>query len=280
MRVRQAQRRADAAAATFDSADFLHARVREALLERLAPIRVDAGLVIDLGTATGAGCGPLSRKFRSARVIGVDVSGKMLQEARRKRSLFSRQWLLQADATRLPFADRSIDVVFSNLLLPWLDSPAALFAEISRILRRGGVFAFSALGPDSLRELRQAWQRSTGVVAPSPFPDMHDIGDAAVLAGLADPVLDVDRLTITYRDAQTALADLQAMGGRGGAAQQRGLVGRDRLTAMHAALDAFRVDGKLRFGVEIVYGHCWGSGRTGNARETRIGPDQIARRRS
>jgi len=278
MRVRQAQRRADAAAATFDSADFVHARAREALLERLGLVGVDAGLVVDLGTATGAGCRLLSRRFRGARVVGVDVSGNMLREARRKQRLFSRRWFVQADATRLPFADDSVDVVFSNLLLPWLDSPPALFAEISRILRRAGLFAFSALGPDSLAELRRAWQGASGAAAASPFPDMHDLGDAAVLAGLADPVLDVDRLTISYRDAQAALAELDAIGAGGGAPLRRGLVGQDRVAAMLAALNETRVDGRLNIGIELVYGLCWGSGRTGTAREVTVHPAKIARR--
>lgn len=279
MLVRDAQRRADLAAVTFDSTDFVHAHTRQALLRRLGPVLVDADRVVDLGSATGAACAPLAKTFRRARVIAVDVSRNMLREARKKRRRLSRHWFVQADATRLPFADQSIDVVFSNLLLPWLDDPGMLFAEVSRILRRGGLFAFSALGPDSLSELRRAWQSPGDKPALSPFPDMHELGDGAVRAGLADPVLDADRLTVTYRDAKTAFAELTAMGARGATPLHRGLVGRNRFVRMLAALEENRAAGVLPFSLELVFGHCWGSGRSGGIGEVLISPAQLRRQR-
>jgi malonyl-CoA O-methyltransferase len=281
MLARDAQRRADTAAATFDDADFVHAHTRAALLERLAPILVEAGIVVDLGTATGAGYRPLSRRFPAARVIGVDLSRDMLKAARARQRWRAKGRFIQAEATRLPFAARSIDVIFANLLLPWLGDPAALFTEVNRVLRQGGLFAFSALGPDSLAELREAWECADGVRRASPFPDMHDVGDAAVQAGLVDPVLDVDRLTVTYRDAAALHADLTATGARGaGPGRQRGLIGRRRYAAVLDALDAKRSGGVLGFELELVYGHCWGSGRSAPAGEFRIDPARIPRRGS
>ena len=279
MLARDAQRRADAAAATFDDADFVHAHARDALLQRLAPILVEAAFVVDLGTATGAGYRPLARRFPAARVIGVDLSRNMLSAARAKQRWRAKGRFIQAEATRLPFATRSIDVVFSNLLLPWLGDPGPVFAEVNRVLRQGGLFAFSALGPDSLGELRQAWQLTDGMRRDSPFPDMHDTGDAAVRAGLVDPVLDVDRLTVTYGDAAALFADLTATGARGaGPGEQRGLVGRQRHASVLAALNAKRSGGVLGFELELVYGHCWGSGRSAAAGEFRIDPAQIPHR--
>ena len=280
MLVREAQRRADAAADTFDSVDFVHARTRGALLQRLDPILVDASLVLDLGTATGAGCQPLARRFRRARVVGIDVSRNMLRQARRKQGWLGRHRLVQADARQLPFADRSVDVIFSNLLLPWIVPPDGLFVEVARILRADGLFAFSTLGPDSLAELRRA-SEFAGIETPAaPFEDMHDVGDAAVRAGLRDPVLDVDRVDITYRDARALFADLTAMGARGWRQPvRRGLIGSDRFAAMLGALEAGRTEGILRFGLEIIYGHCWGSGRSSAPGEFRVDPAQIRRRR-
>jgi malonyl-CoA O-methyltransferase len=277
MLARDAQRRADAAAATFDGADFVHAHTRDALLERLAPILVDAAFVVDLGTATGAGYRPLARRFPAARVIGVDLSRNMLKAARARQRWSAKGRFIQAEATRLPFAARSIDVIFANLLLPWLGDPGALFAEVNRVLREGGLFAFSALGPDSLAELREARQRSDGLRRDSPFLDMHDVGDAAVRAGLVDPVLDADRLAVTYRDVASLFADLTAVGARG-AGERRGLVGRQRHAAFLDALDARRSGGVLEFDLELVYGHCWGSGRLAAPGEFRIDPAQIPRR--
>jgi malonyl-CoA O-methyltransferase len=280
MSARNAQRRADAAAATFDDADFVHAHTRDALLQRLAPVRVDAAVVVDLGTATGTSCPLLARRFRGASIIGVDIARNMLRAARAKRRWLARHRFVQADATRLPFADRGVDVVFANLLLPWIADPAALFAEVARVLRRDGLFAFSALGPDSLGELRQAWEHADGLPRTSPFPDMHDLGDAAARAGLADPVLDVDRLRVTYRDAGALFADLAAMGARRTSpGEPRGLAGKQLHRARLDALEAYRVGGVLEFELELVYGHCWGSGGSGSAGEIRISPNRIPRRR-
>ena len=280
MAIRELRRRSDAAAATFDSVDFIQAHTRDGLLDRLRPITVDASLVLDLGTATGSAVPLLTRRFRGARVLGIDVSHGMLTRARRKRGWLARKWFVQADARDLPLPDQCADVAFANLLLPGIGDPAPLFGEVNRVLREGGLFAFAALGPDSLQELRQAWPRTGGSPQDSPFLDMHEFGDAAVRAGLSDPVLDVDRLTVTYPDAAAVFRDLTAMGGRNSRySGSRGLIGRTRYAAMLDALEGGRKDGLLRFGLEIVYGHCWGSGRPAAPGEFRIDPARIARRR-
>ena len=197
------RRRFDRAAATFDSADFVHRVTRDGLLSRIEPMSVDARVVVDLGSATGSAIGSLKKRFRAARIIAVDLSAAMLQKALGRRSWFSRFAAVQADARSLPFADDSVDVVFSNLLLPWIDEPAAAFGEVARVLREDGLFAFSTLGPDSLLALRLAWQASDDGVHVNRFLDMHDIGDALVRSGLRDPVLDVDRLSVTKQPVAT-----------------------------------------------------------------------------
>ena len=108
------------------------------------------------------------------------------------------------------FADASVDVVFANMLLPWIDDPAAAFAEIARVLRQDGLLAFATLGPDSLLELRDAWRTADAGAHVKQFADMHDIGDALVRAGLRDPVLDVDRLSVTYRNSAALFRDITA----------------------------------------------------------------------
>ena len=139
------ERRFDRAAATIDDADFLHALTRDGLIARLQPITVDAGTVVDLGCGTGAAIRPLAKRFRGARIIGVDRSQGMLDRCRKRRLWFTRASFVKADARELPFADHSVDVVYCNLLMPWIDDLAALAREVSRILRKDGLF--STLGP-------------------------------------------------------------------------------------------------------------------------------------
>ena len=274
---RKVRRGFDRAAATFDAADFVHAVTRDGLMTRLQPLVVDAALVLDLGAATGAANPLLRKRFKGARVVSLDFSEAMLRRNFGKQRLFSRRPCVQADARQLPFAEQSFDVVFANLLLPWIDDPGPVFNEVARVLQKDGVFAFSSLGPDSLRELDAAWAAVDGHRHVNRFPDMHDIGDALVRAGLRDPVLDVDRLTVRYDEASKLFADLTRMGARNAlCGRNRSLVGKGRFRDMISALKSG--GGDIRFDLELVYGHCWGGGRRDPA-DYRIDASTIARRR-
>jgi len=203
----------------------------------------------------------------------------MLQRAARRRSWLSKYALLQADATALPLADHSIDVVFCNQLLPWVADPAALFAEVGRVLRADGLLVFAALGPDSLGQLRLAWQAADNGAHVNAFPDMHNLGDAAVRAGLRDPVLDVDRLGVSYADAGAMFRDLAGSGARNCLAARRpSLTGRGRFQRMLAALQAARADRAIELELELIYGHCWGCGPRARDGEFRVPLDGIGRR--
>ena len=278
--VRHARRRLDRAAASFDSADFVHATMRDGLMARLEPVIVDAATVVDLGAATGSATTLLTKRFRGARVIATDLSAAMLQRIRKRRSWLSRISAVQADAAALPFASHSVDVVFANMLLPWVDARQQVFSEIARVLRSDGLFLFSTLGPDSLSELRNAWGERDADYHVRRFPDMHDIGDAAVRAGLRDPVLDVDRLTVTYESASRLFADLTAMGARNSLQyRERSLGGATALRSMIAALERTRRSGCMSFELEIVYGHCWGPGPRAAPGEYAVPTSAISRRR-
>lgn len=253
------RRRLDGAADHFDDADFVHRVTCDELFSRIQPMSVEAKVVVDLGSATGAAVSLLEKRFRGARVVAVDLSIRMLGKLQRKRSWFSRIAAVQGDARALPFADSSVDVIFANMLLPWIDEPSAAFIEIARVLRPDGLFAFATLGPDSLLELRDAWRIVDAGVHVKQFADMHDIGDALVRVGLRDPVLDVDRLSVSYRDSDSLFRDITATGARNSLQQRgRGLVGRQRFRTMADALFGSEDNGGTSLSFELVYGHCWG----------------------
>ena len=279
LRRRDIRRRFDRVAAGFDDADFVHAVTRAGLLERLAPMLVEPRTIVDLGCGTGSACPLLAGRFRRARVIGIDLSANMLRALERKRSWRSKTAAVQADAAALPLADGSVDVIFANLLLPWIDDPGAVFSEVARVLREGGLLLFSTLGPDSLLELSDAWRSVDAGPHVNSFPDMHNIGDAAVRAGLRDPVLDVDRLGVTYENPAALFRDLTAAGARNSLRERsKSLIGKQRFAAMTDALDAARHDRLIRVELELVYGHCWGSGAIASAGEYRIDANRIGRR--
>jgi malonyl-CoA O-methyltransferase len=275
-----AERRFRIAAPQFGEADFVHRHTAAGLLDRLSPVQVDATRIIDLGSATGRDRSALQRRFRKALVIGVDRSAAMLAEARRNRPWYARSRNIQAAAEQLPIASGSIDLVYANLLLPWIDDHAAAFTEISRVLRKGGLFAFSTLGPDSLNELRNAWTGEDTAIHVRSFPDMHDVGDGLVRCGLRDPVLDVDTLALEYGDATTLFHDMARVAARNSLrSRRRSLTGKaafkrivDRLTGGGAA-------SPITITLELVFGHAWGGGPPGPAGEFHVDAAAIGRRR-
>jgi malonyl-CoA O-methyltransferase len=167
-----------------------------------------------------------------------------------------RQQLVCADIERLPLASASAGLEWSNLALQWCNELDLAFAEAQRVLQPGGLFMFSTLGPDTLKELRAA--AGSDHVHVSRFIDMHDIGDALVRAGFSAPVLDVERFTLTYDDALSAMRDLKAIGAHNAAAgRPRGLGGRGFLQRIIEGYEPFRQQGKLPATYEVVYGHAW-----------------------
>jgi malonyl-CoA O-methyltransferase len=179
---------------------------------------------------------------------------------RRERTLLSRLGLRPAaaqvcgDFTRLPLAAGSVDLVWSNMALHWAADPPAALREFARVLAADGLVLFSTLGPDTLAELRAA----AGEGRVHRFADMHDVGDALVAAGFSAPVMDAERLTVTYAGGEALLADLRESGQTFAAARgSRGLAGRRLRGALGAVLEARMRDGRLPVTFEVVYGHAW-----------------------
>lgn len=272
----------DKASAGYEATAVLQASVADELSGRLDPFELRPNVVLDLGAGTGRATAALKRKYRQALVIALDLAPGMLEEARRHQRLFHRFQRVCGDANRLPFVDASVDIVFSSLMLQWCNLDWA-FAEVRRVLKPEGLFAFSTFGPDTLMELRAAWAEVDQHHHVHPFMDMHDVGDALVRAGLMEPVLDVERIQLTYSDVMGLMRDLKGIGAHNLApGRARGLTGKSRLQKMTAAYEAFRHNGRLPATYEVVYGVAWGAaGRRGGRAvdgEVRISPKDIIRR--
>jgi malonyl-CoA O-methyltransferase len=253
------RRYADRASARYDAAAVLASELRAQMLRRLDWIAFTPATVLDLGCGTGAGSAALAARWPAARVIGLDASPAMLAAARGRDGAARVEWL-HAEAESAPLTDTSVDLVFSNLMLPWCEDIDAVFRQVSRILRPRGLFTFTTLGPDTLGELRAAWRAADRAPHVHPFTDMHDLGDGLVRAGFAEPVLDVSRFTLTYADVAALMRDLRATGSQNAATdRRRGLAGRGRIAAMSEAYEPFRADGVLPARVEAVFGQAWGA---------------------
>ena len=261
----QVGRRFSKVAKNYNEADFFAREVDRRMLERLDYVKIEPQRILDLGCSRGASFPDLSARYPSAQLIGLDASPAMLDTGRESRPGWQR-WLgvgkqsgplrLAADAAKLPLKSRSTALVWSNLLLHWLDDPLPALAEAHRVLEVGGLLMFSTLGPDSLKELRTAF--ADGYAHTQRFIDMHDLGDMLVGCGFADPVMDMEVITLTYDDLDAMFAELRAAGSSCAMkARRHGLTGRGSLQAARAAYEAMRRDGKLPATFEVVYGHAW-----------------------
>ena len=278
---RQVRRAFDRASATFDANAAVHSELRSRLLERLDVVRLQPNVVLDLGAGTGHATRALQNRYRDAYVVAADISLGMLREAKRQQRFLKRFGRVASDAHTLGFKSASVDLVFSNLMLQWCSDPDRVFAEIARIMRPGGLLTFTALGPDSLREVRAAWASAASVHVHR-FVDMHDLGDALMRAGFAEPVMDTERLTVTYRDLDTLLTELKGTGSTNRAhGRLRGVGSAKRHRAAIEKYESMREDSVLPVTLEIVYGHAWASaGRRGaSSPEYAVPVSQIRRRK-
>ena len=280
---RQRVRRSfERASASYDRAAVLQSDVRQRLLARLAYVKLAPEVIVDAGCGTGHASRELKRLFPRAVVLALDIAPGMLRIAGRQRGWLRRFERVCADAQRMPLADGSVELVYSNLMLQWCDDLDAVFAEFVRVLKPGGLLTFSTFGPDTLKELRAAWASVDAHTHVHRFIDMHDIGDALVRAGLSEPVLDVEPFTLTYEDAFALMRDLKAIGAHNASAgRATGLTGRGRIQAMSAAYERHRSAGRLPATYEVVYGQAWGrTARHGGTTpgEIRIPADSIGLR--
>lgn len=263
------------AAAGYDAAAALQREIGSRMLSRLDYMKIEPHAILDAGCGTGEAIGELGARYANAQVVGFDLALPMVEAARdrsqRGRSLYRRLLgplvgrsppqapaYVCADIGVLPFGAASFDLAWSNLVLQWVNDLPRAFVEMRRVLRVGGLLMFSTFGPDTLKELAQAFRQGDDLPHVSRFVDMHDVGDMLVNAGFADPVMDMEHVTLTYETPAALMRELKAIGATNAArGRPRGLMGRRRIALVEAALEAARRDGRIPATYEVVYGHAW-----------------------
>jgi malonyl-CoA O-methyltransferase len=261
---REVRRAFSKAANHYDAAAVLQREVCERMLENLDVIKLEPVRLLDAGCGTGWGTRQLQQRYPAAEIIALDIAPGMLQAASKGsggwRKLFARQrqQFICADIEALPLAAQSCDMVWSNLALQWCNDLPATFSGLHRVLRTDGLLMFSTFGPDTLKELRSAFAGVDGYSHVSRFVDMHDLGDMLVAAGFAEPVMEMEKITLTYADVPAVMRDLKSIGAHNATSGRAlGLMGRGKWGRIVRNYEALRREGRLPATFEIVYGHAW-----------------------
>jgi malonyl-CoA O-methyltransferase len=254
----QARRAFNKAAANYDAVAELQNEIGDRLIERLDYVRLQPARILDLGAGTGFFSSALLKRYRKADVVALDIAENMLQQVRSRGGWFRKPRCVCADGESLPFADDSFNLIFSNLMLQWCIDLEATLAELRRVLAPGGLLMFTTFGPDTLMELRASWEAVDGFTHVNSFVDMHDVGDSLMNTRWAEPVMDSERITVTYRELSTLMRDLKQIGAHNVTlGRARGLTGRQRMRQLAAAYEQFREEDVLPASYEVVYGHAW-----------------------
>ena len=264
------QKHFDAKALCYESSAVLQRNVCKELLQRLDLTSIKPSVILDVGCGTGWGTQDLLKKYKKAKVLSLDLSPEMLKQTKSKGGWLRKPTLICADAEEIPLQDESVDLIFSSLMLQWCDYKK-VFAEFKRLLKPDGLLMFSTFGPDTLKELKKSWEQVDSHAHVNDFTDMHDLGDELIQAGLSEPVMDMDLLTLTYQDAMSVMVDLKSIGANTILKNQKkvaeqGLVTPGKLKKVISHYEQYRKNGVIPASYEVVYGHAWKT----KLRETKI----------
>jgi malonyl-CoA O-methyltransferase len=253
----------DRAASDYDQHAVLQREIETRLLERIEFQRLQPAVILDLGCGTGSASQLLAGQFQQAKVIALDWAPAMLSKVVERAGIQPGGDLnpLCADMHRLPFASRSVDLIFSNLALQWSYDLPAIFREFRRVMTTDAMLVFTSFGPDTLLELKQAWRSVDDRPHVNDLPDMHDIGDELLAAGFREPVMDAERLTLDYANVRALMCELKGLGENNVASNRlRGLTGKDRMQRVKVAYEQFRQNDRYPACFEVVYGTAFAPG--------------------
>ena len=204
----------------------------------------------------------LAARYPKSECFVLEARAEQAQIARK---LIAPAWWKPARWTgptlRFEAPTQPVQMLWANRALHMAPDPMALIAHWHRLMDVDGFLMFSCLGPDTLRELRRVFADMAWPAPAHEFTDMHDWGDMLVRAGFAEPVMDMERITLSYTSPQSLLSELRDLGRNLHRARFTALRGQGWLSSLHAALTRNlakpQEDGRLHLTFEVIYGHAF-----------------------
>ncbi|KJJ64725.1 malonyl-CoA O-methyltransferase [Pseudomonas sp. 10B238] len=239
------------AASSYDAVAELQRTVGNALIERL-PLGLTSARWLDLGCGTGYFSRVLANRFPAGDGVALDIAEGMLRHARSQGGAGS---FIAGDAECLPLRDASADLIFSSLALQWCEDFPAALSEAKRVLRPGGVFAFSSLCSGTLQELRDSWQAVDGFAHVNRFRPFSAYQQYCAAGGLQLERLEVEPEVLHFAELRQLTSELKALGAHNlNPGRPGGLTGRARIRALIDAYEQFRTPSGLPATYQVVYG--------------------------
>ena len=242
---------------TFNSASdkyndnaFLQNEIAKRLSEKLKVISINPENIIDLGSGTGFLSDKTADIFPNASLFCVDFAQQSLKNN-------SQNLKVCADAYELPFASNSVDFVVSNLMIQWCPDLKTLFNECFRVLKPHGLILFTTFGPETLQELKRSWSVVDNEAHVNDFIDMHDIGDQMLQSGFQSPIMEMEKITLTYEKVIDLMHDLKGIGAQSVENRSKSLTGKTKFKKMLEMYESYRDNGKIPATYEVIYGHAW-----------------------
>lgn len=238
------------AAGSYDAVAALQRRVGLQLMEVL-PTDLSPRRWLDLGCGTGHFSRQLAACYPQGEGLALDIAEGMLRHAR---PLGGARHFLAGDAEAVPLREASCELIYSSLALQWCANLPAVLDEARRVLRAGGVLAFSSLVDGTLDELRQSWRQVDERVHVNRFRQLADYQALCVGSGLRLLHLERRPLVLHFPDLLSLMRELKALGAQNlNPGRPLGLTGRAQLRALAAAYEQFRQPPGLPATYQVVY---------------------------
>ena len=246
-------------AASYERVAKIQQEIGERLFERLQYLKIQPRYILDVGCGPGIFLPKLKRLYPKAHVVGLDLAYLMLKQSQLKQKWRSRFDLVNCDMSKLPFANGSFDLIFSNQVLHWSNPLHKVLGELNRVLVKDGCLMFSTLGPDTFKELKRAFYEVDDFAHVNDFMDLHDIGDCLLKESFLDPVMDMEYLTAKYTTAMDMFRSLKDQGVKNiHTSRKKGLTSK---RAWHQVVtkiqDLSLINNGVNLTYEIIYGHAW-----------------------
>jgi malonyl-CoA O-methyltransferase len=239
------------AAASYDAVAELQRTVGYGLLGRL-PREMTPTRWLDLGCGTGFFSRCMASRFPTGEGVALDIAEGMLRHARPHGGASS---FIVGDAECLPLRDASVDLIFSSLALQWCEDFSAVLSEANRVLRPGGLLAFSSLCSGTLQELRDSWQVVDGFAHVNRFRDIGVYQQLCSASDLQLECLEVAPEVLHFAELRQLTHELKALGAHNlNPGRPGGLTGRARIRALIDAYERFRTPSGLPATYQVVYG--------------------------